>query len=331
MGMLTNNISKIVLKRTLPRNLNDQDTALFQKETFYESRQSFIDKRFFVFFNFNSFTAFNRHSFFKKNNLKTNNVPFKTLGFHRVRLCFDEYLFLDNWSLNYFHWFTDVIPKILYAIKKRSTVRILMPGWLYNRDYVYQSLSLIDGVVVEVFSKTALIINAKIVNRGYTSGNYDEGLIQQERGVFFKMNAIKNEVPCKRIFVFRSVEAKRGILNFEELAPVLKKYAITIIDFSNYSWIEQYSLAVNADILIGVHGAGLTNMLFMKENSNILELRRKDDDHNNCYFSLAAACKHKYWYQLCDVDDPSIETQQNSFYVDVDVFENNIAQILSTV
>jgi len=90
-------------------------------------------------------------------------------------------------------------------------------------------------------------------------------------------------------------------------------------------------LAVNADILIGVHGAGLTNMLFMKENSNILELRRKDDDHNNCYFSLAAACKHKYWYQLCDVDDPSIETQQNSFYVDVDVFENNIAQILSTV
>jgi len=127
--MLPGNTPQSILTRPRPCNLNEQDSALFQKETSYEYRQSFIDKKNFIFFNFNSFTAFNRHSYFKKNGIKTNNLPLQKIGFHRISIFFDEFLFFDYWSLNYFHWFTDVIPKIIYAIQKKSTVRVLIPGW----------------------------------------------------------------------------------------------------------------------------------------------------------------------------------------------------------
>jgi capsular polysaccharide biosynthesis protein len=258
-----------------------------------------------------------------------NNVRLNKMKSQRLHIYVNEYIFFDHWSLNYFHWFTDVIPKLLFVLNKKSDIRLLIPDWLYKVEYVHQSLNLIDGITVTVFSKTALVINAKIVNLGYTSGNYNSQLIMQERGILAKAGIVRTALSPKRLFVFRSVETKRGVLNFDELIPVLEKYHIVVIDFSKYSWVEQYSIVASAEILIGVHGAGLTNMLFMKEGSTIFELRRKDDDHNNCYFNLADACEHRYWYQLCEVDNVSIETQQNNFYVDVDIFENNLRKMLN--
>jgi len=80
--------------------------------------------------------------------------------------------------------------------------------------------------------------------------------------------------------------------------------------------------------LIGIHGAGLTNILFMPKGASVLELRRKDDSHNNCYFSLASALELNYFYQLCEVDNENIVTQVNDFLVDKIILEKNIKAIL---
>lgn len=50
----------------------------------------------------------------------------------------------------------------------------------------------------------------------------------------------------------------------------------------------------------GLHGAGLTNMVFMPPGGHVLEVRFRGDAHNNCYFSLASAMEHGYWYVLAD-------------------------------
>lgn len=66
------------------------------------------------------------------------------------------------------------------------------------------------------------------------------------------------------------------------------------------SFKEQVALFSETSILLSNHGAGLTNMLFMPAGSNVIELRKKNDDHNNCYFSLASALNLKYYYQQCE-------------------------------
>ena len=60
---------------------------------------------------------------------------------------------------------------------------------------------------------------------------------------------------------------------------------------------------MGAKYLISNHGAGLTNMLFMKAGGNVLELRHRGDKHNNCYFSLASTLRLNYYYQLCDSEN----------------------------
>ncbi len=56
-------------------------------------------------------------------------------------------------------------------------------------------------------------------------------------------------------------------------------------------------------------------MLFMREGQQVLELRRRGDAHNNCYFTLASAMGHDYYYLLCD--GSSANTFDADFTVDI--------------
>ena len=54
--------------------------------------------------------------------------------------------------------------------------------------------------------------------------------------------------------------------------------------------------------LVGLHGAGLTNMIFMNKGGQVLEFRNANDSHNNCYFSLTSSLQHDYYYLNCKGD-----------------------------
>ena len=77
--------------------------------------------------------------------------------------------------------------------------------------------------------------------------------------------------------------------------------------------------------LIGLHGAGLTNMLFMSEKTNVLELRNEEDSHNNCYFSLASDLNLDYYYQLNKGDRK--DTHEVNVTVDILLLKQNIERM----
>jgi capsular polysaccharide biosynthesis protein len=77
-----------------------------------------------------------------------------------------------------------------------------------------------------------------------------------------------------------------------------------------------------AKSLVGLHGGGLTNMLFMPENGRILELRLGSDNHNNCYFTLASDLGHDYYYLLNESDT------QETFNANITVDLNELGEIL---
>ncbi len=64
----------------------------------------------------------------------------------------------------------------------------------------------------------------------------------------------------------------------------------------DYSLQQQVDLLSETKALIGLHGAGLTNMLFMPTGAQLLELRNQGDRSNNCFFSMAADLHHRYYY-----------------------------------
>jgi capsular polysaccharide biosynthesis protein len=53
---------------------------------------------------------------------------------------------------------------------------------------------------------------------------------------------------------------------------MLSKYKFKKYYFENLSYLEQIRLCYNSKIIIGVQGSGLTNLIFMKKNSNLIEM-----------------------------------------------------------
>ncbi|CAF0931217.1 unnamed protein product [Didymodactylos carnosus] len=71
--------------------------------------------------------------------------------------------------------------------------------------------------------------------------------------------------------------------------------------FETLSMYEQLSIILNTDILLGVHGAGLTHVLFMKKNRGIIELSLNTGLH---FFFLAQARNVNHLY--CPVQQDKV-------------------------
>jgi len=90
-------------------------------------------------------------------------------------------------------------------------------------------------------------------------------------------NTIRNK---KRVtFILRN--ETRNITNIEYVKDKLKTYNINYIYLEDYTVKEQIDIIYNTDILIGVHGAGLSWCVFMKNNSILLEMYPGNSNTDN--------------------------------------------------
>jgi capsular polysaccharide biosynthesis protein len=251
---------------------------------------------------------------------------------------------IDNWSDGYFHWFTDVVPRILVAQKteNNSNTELVLPKNLEKYDFVQstgiklnQKLRFYEDN--QVYKIKKLILPSTIAE----SGNYDKELMQDIRKLFalhvvvgkdtnngkelFTQTENHQQTNSKKIYISRQKSRYRKINNEEQVQNLLKKYNYEIHYFEDYSFEKQIELIQKTVSLIGLHGAGLTNMLFMNPTTKILEIRNQEDKHNNCYFSLASDLGIDYYYLLSKGD--SSETHAVNVEVDIEKLEQIILEI----
>uniref|UniRef100_A0A2S2NPP4 EGF domain-specific O-linked N-acetylglucosamine transferase n=1 Tax=Schizaphis graminum TaxID=13262 RepID=A0A2S2NPP4_SCHGA len=89
----------------------------------------------------------------------------------------------------------------------------------------------------------------------------------------------------------------RNVLNENELISALKnhsQYEVKKVVYSGnfLTFKEQIQITYNTDIFIGMHGAGLTHLLFLPEWAVLFELYNCEDEH--CYKDLARLRGVKY-------------------------------------
>jgi capsular polysaccharide biosynthesis protein len=100
----------------------------------------------------------------------------------------------------------------------------------------------------------------------------------------------------KKFYISREKARFRKVLNEKELICMLKNNGFEIIHAEDFSLSEQIDVFSGCETLLGIHGAGLTNCVFMKQGSNVIELRRKETAKNTGYWHLADCLDHKYYY-----------------------------------
>jgi capsular polysaccharide biosynthesis protein len=230
---------------------------------------------------------------------------------------------LDEWSANYFHWMTDCLPRIWEGLERDAKAPVLLPYSYQSLDFVCESLKLIGAEVIFFKSNQNLQVSTLILTaRTASFPNFNLKLTQKTRE---KLSFKTASEPWRKVYISRKLAGKRKAHNETEVELILKKRGFEIIYAEKLNLKQQIQLMGESKILVSLHGAALTNMLFLTPNTKVLELRNLDDSTTQCYFNLAAALGLPYYYTL-NTGDTS-DTIMSDFTVDVDALTTALDQM----
>lgn len=203
-------------------------------------------------------------------------------------------LVTDSWSSGHFHWFTEVLPKMIAVEPQASEFVLFLPDTPYVRSIGIESLELVGVRFADIVwmrdDEFYRVPDLYYLTRIAAPGQVNDGLMEE-----LNRRLLGGRRPgTKRYYISRSEARIRKVLNEVELEPVLRGFGFETVRPENLSLREQIDMFAECESLIGIHGAGLTNCLFMPSGGNVVELRKREPNYG--YWHLSDSIGHKYFY-----------------------------------
>lgn len=173
---------------------------------------------------------------------------------------------------NYCHWLLDYLPRLPLLEDECANVDNIVCRPL-EVDYEKRSLHFVG------YGGTSLIEHQVGVARCFErlrvtdrlSRNFTHPILNGNKDLvcWWRSKFSASQNPTRRIYIAR--RGKRSILNETELVPLLLEYGFETVRPETMSFPEQVALFSEAELVVGGHGAGLTNILFAPKKCKVLE------------------------------------------------------------
>jgi len=222
---------------------------------------------------------------------------------------------------NYYHWMFDILPRI--GILRQSGKN--SDYYLVNTDTLFQqeSLSLLN------------IPQPKIINPTKCSHIQADTLIvpslpgplfsetPQELACKFLQSAFLSgfkKTPHRRLYISRSDAQQRRVTNESEVRELILPLGFDVLTLNGMSFDKQVQLFAEAMVVLGPHGAGLSNAVFCQPGSTLIEFLPKSRSFIDCFERLAGLAGMAY-YKIAGEDDPARRSPDMSEDYTVDISE----------
>ncbi|WP_161958337.1 glycosyltransferase family 61 protein [Natrarchaeobaculum sulfurireducens] len=218
---------------------------------------------------------------------------------------------------NYYHWMKETVPKLRYAREYESVTDIDItylvpsdvPSWLD------ETLDLLDIPETKIERATAPVYQ---IDRLLIPSFPD----RKPRNYQWTRDVILNNASPDRdaigagnsIYISRKNAIERQVVNEREIATMLSKHGFERYFLENHTVQENVVLFNEADIVIGPHGAGLTDIIF---SSNVTVIELFGSKVKPPYERLAETLGHEYKSVRC-------RPQSTDLVVDIDRLEQII-------
>jgi capsular polysaccharide biosynthesis protein len=239
----------------------------------------------------------------------------------------------DAWSGSYYHWMVDALPRLL-AIREQVPGAVLLLPEYYQQDYQHKTIAAL-GVeeIAQLHPHTRYVVPQLVApSRLARVASYNPGAMRELRQVLLaKFPLLPQADLGDRIYISRAQAPRRKVLNEAAVTTCLRELGFAVVQLEDYGFAEQVSIMARARYLISIHGAGLTNMLFMPPGSKVLELQMQDDGTNHYYYTLAADLSIDYYYQFCLPNDPDLTVQDADLTVNVEELRQLVGEMLAAI
>lgn len=334
------NLSNKIIRRKIDNLISVDDKRLFQKDLYIKIEKSYIynlnnhiilpDGRlqslnYDLIKDYLAYKSISNYILLKKIILLIKHI-YKVIFFNfscKHSVDDKEYYIIHNRNSDgFFHWITDSLPKVLFLKNIKNAVVVL--PILLKKKFIVESLKKFK---INYFfmddNKKYMFKNLTYIGELYPSGSPRKEIIKKLVGKV-KTSKYNND----RVYISRNKSNKRKIINEKSIIKVLKKYNFKIIYMEKLRLEQQIKVISSSKYIIGLHGAGLTNIIWMKPNSTLIELRPEKNQYLNCYFNLSNLLNINYEYIICKKINIYKSSNKSDYYASTESIEDKIQSIL---
>ncbi len=244
-------------------------------------------------------------------------------------------LITDEWTSNYYHWHVIALERLVVlqdaGLLKNSL--LFLPKKYQNYGMVIPSLKAF-GITEDqiVFLRRKSNIKVEEVSLVSVPQHHTEVF----RKVYHNLQNSIDQIAAKdlvfgdKIYISREGQYSRYAENESDVVALLERYGFKKIRAEKFSYTEQVAILSKTKYLISPHGAGLTNMMFMKKGGYVIELTTKSKSVKPVtdYYKMADIIGMNYLCQECEMGEDTksrtSDSHEGSIRVDLTELENNL-------
>lgn len=220
---------------------------------------------------------------------------------------------------NYYHWMTDILPKLelcrLSGIEFGASDRFVIP--FQHRQFQLDTLQRfgIDGdQIYQTHDNSSHITGDEIIvphlknKMATTMGRWLPRFLNREFGGSPSLLA----EPTERLYISRDSATAKGrcIDNNDEIENLMRSRGFEIVLPENHTVQEQAALFSNAKVVVAPHGAGLTNIVFCRPGTKIIEFYGAHV--SPCYWLISELLGLSYYNHHANSDDSCRDSQSST-------------------
>ncbi|HEX8429576.1 glycosyltransferase family 61 protein [Hymenobacter sp.] len=222
----------------------------------------------------------------------------------------------NQWSTeNYYHWLIDSLPRLLALRSAYPGIKLLLPQVSDIHpvpEFITTSARLL-GFPNQLPLNSQQILNAHSVvmpTLTATSLTQRPELVRQVQQELLAALGMEPTQPFRRIYAARAAGFLRNLRNEPEVEEWLRQEGFEKVYFEELSLLEQVRLMRETEVLLAVHGANMTNMLFLPSTSKVIEIHNKEYG-DPCYLRLASCLELEFYICPCTGVDPRLGNQSD--------------------
>jgi hypothetical protein len=213
------------------------------------------------------------------------------------------YSIAEFWGEGFFHFLCENFVRLFVGLdwlKSPGRGIATMIHIREKRPFAMQALRAV-GIPSSRVLTGSVSAKAMIIPEPVGCGSPAKNLVELARvgvlsNVLSSFNQLSPQAPTQLALTVIQRTGSREVVNHQKLVDGLKKEYIghSVQSFKSLSMKDSIKLFENTDILLGPHGAGLSNMLFMQPGRGVVEFMVSGRDVNACYMYLAIKLGLRY-------------------------------------
>jgi hypothetical protein len=214
---------------------------------------------------------------------------------------------------NFYHWMIETLPRLrmIENNPEYDSIPVVLPK-KRTPKFIFESIDLcgfkdrVQYLESGSYSVEKLLIPTLCSPRNQPC----EETVEWLNTKFLGSNKIEDCTPdtkiYSKIYVSRDDAETRGVHNSHEVDNLLTNLGFKKVSMSDYTVKEQAFVFSNAEIIVGIHGAALTNIVFARPGCKFIEIFM-EGWFTRAFFNLAKLRKIDYGYLLCQKVDSNID------------------------